>query len=63
MYEVKSDKVAMMEAKQDGLENMPAPKKELSVRAKKPKPGERVSKGDGSVVLVCPYPPRNHLCL
>jgi nuclear pore complex protein Nup133 len=52
MYEVKADKVAALEVKQDGIENPPAPKKELSVRAKKPKPGERHSKGDGSVVLV-----------
>ena len=56
MFEVKPDKVVMLEVKQDGLENMPAPKKDLSVRAKKPKPSERVSKGDGSIVLVRPYP-------
>ncbi len=55
MFEVKSDKVAMLSVKHDGIENARAPKKEpLAVRSKKPKPGERISKGDGSVVLVCP---------
>lgn len=56
MYEVKSDKVATLDTRQDGIENQPpitpTPRKELSVRAKKPKGGERPSKGDGSVVLV-----------
>ncbi|WYZ41863.1 hypothetical protein EsH8_V_000758 [Colletotrichum jinshuiense] len=55
MYEVKSDKVATLDTRQDGIENQPpitpTPRKELSVRAKKPKGGERPSKGDGSVVL------------
>jgi len=52
MYEVKSDKLDIMPIKRDGLDNRPAPRKELSVRSKKPKAGDRVSKGDGSVVLV-----------
>ena len=53
MYEVKSNRIPMLEVmRQDGIEVAPAPKKELSVRSKKPKPGERVSKGDGSVLLV-----------
>ncbi|KAF9882358.1 nuclear pore complex subunit nup133 [Colletotrichum karsti] len=56
MYEVKSDKVATLDVRQDGIENhhhpiTPTPRKELSVRAKKPKGGERPTKGDGSVVL------------
>ncbi|KAJ9142229.1 hypothetical protein NKR19_g7308 [Coniochaeta hoffmannii] len=51
MYEVKSDKLDIMPIKRDGLDNRPAPRKELSVRSKKPKAGDRVSKGDGSVVL------------
>ncbi|KAK1967545.1 hypothetical protein LY78DRAFT_490948 [Colletotrichum sublineola] len=55
MYEVKSDKVAMLDVRQDGIENQnpitPTPSKELSVRAKKPKGGDRPTKGDGSVVL------------
>lgn len=56
MFQVKSDKAAMLSAKRNGIENaaqisQPAPKKELSVRSKKPKAGERISKGDGSVVL------------
>ncbi|KAK2036862.1 hypothetical protein LZ31DRAFT_613835 [Colletotrichum somersetense] len=55
MYEVKSDKVATLDVRQDGIENQnpitPTPRKELSVRAKKPKGGDRPTKGDGSVVL------------
>ncbi|AEO64561.1 uncharacterized protein THITE_2110831 [Thermothielavioides terrestris NRRL 8126] len=51
MYEVKPDKIDVLAAKRDGIENMGAPRKELSVRSKKPKPGERSSKGDGSIVL------------
>lgn len=61
MYEVKSDKVNRSGMKRDGIENFTAaPRKELSVRSKKPKAGERVSKGDGSTVLVrcLPPPPR-----
>jgi len=54
MYEVKPDKIDIHAAKRDGIENAVAgaPRKELSVRSKKPKPGERTSKGDGSIVLV-----------
>lgn len=52
MYEVKSDSITKLPARHDGIENVPGPKKELSVRSKKPKAGERLSKGDGSVVLV-----------
>lgn len=56
MYEVKSDKVDLYAAKRDGYESPTihaAPRKELTVRSKKAKAGDRVSKGDGSVVLVC----------
>jgi nuclear pore complex protein Nup133 len=53
MYEVKPDKAAVHSTKRDGIENVGAPRKELSVRSKKPKPGERTTKGDGSIVLVC----------
>ncbi|KAL2016374.1 hypothetical protein VTK56DRAFT_3796 [Thermocarpiscus australiensis] len=54
MYEVKSDKVDLLGTKRDGVQNaqnISAPRKELSVRSKKPKPGERNSKGDGSILL------------
>ncbi|KAK3316710.1 Non-repetitive/WGA-negative nucleoporin C-terminal-domain-containing protein [Apodospora peruviana] len=52
MFEVKSDKLDMLSVKRDGIENVvPAPRKELSVRSKKPKAGERSSKGDGSIIL------------
>ncbi|KAK0733265.1 Non-repetitive/WGA-negative nucleoporin C-terminal-domain-containing protein [Lasiosphaeria miniovina] len=53
MFEVKSDKIDVLGIKRDGIENVAAivPRKELSVRSKKPKPSERTSKGDGSVVL------------
>ena len=55
MYEVKADKIAMLGPRLPAVEKAatPAPNKDLSVRFKKPKPGERISKGDGSVVLVC----------
>ncbi|KAL2128685.1 hypothetical protein VTI74DRAFT_8834 [Chaetomium olivicolor] len=50
-YEVKADKVDLLSTKRDGIESASAPRKELSVRSKKPKPGERTTKGDGSIVL------------
>jgi len=53
MYEVKSDKLDVVGVKRNGFDSFTPQRKELSVRAKKPKAGERVSKGDGSVVLVC----------
>lgn len=52
MYEVKSDKLDKLPTKFDGFDNRTPARRELSVRSKKPKTGERVSKGDGSVVLV-----------
>jgi nuclear pore complex protein Nup133 len=52
-YEVKPDKISAHATKRDGIENAGAQRKELSVRSKKPKPGERTAKGDGSIVLVC----------
>jgi nuclear pore complex protein Nup133 len=58
MYDVKPDKIDVHATKRDGIENAGAPRKELSVRSKKPKPGERVTKGDGSIVLVRPSVPR-----
>ena len=51
-YEVKAARPQIAELKQDGLENTPVMRKELSFRSKKAKTGERVSKGDGTVVLV-----------
>lgn len=51
-YEVKSAKPSIVELKQDGIEESPAPKQELSFRSKKVRPGERLSKGDGSTLLV-----------
>ncbi|KAM7198668.1 Non-repetitive/WGA-negative nucleoporin C-terminal domain containing protein [Rhypophila sp. PSN 637] len=51
MYEVKSDNVDLLSLKRDGIENVGAPRRELSVRSRKPKAGERASKGDGSVIL------------
>ncbi|PKS07530.1 hypothetical protein jhhlp_006134 [Lomentospora prolificans] len=49
--EVKPDRIPMMEIKADGIENMAVPKRDVGIRAKKPKASERVSKGDGSIVL------------
>ncbi|KAK3295030.1 Non-repetitive/WGA-negative nucleoporin C-terminal-domain-containing protein [Chaetomium fimeti] len=51
MYEVKPDKIGAHATKRDGIENVGAQRKELSVRSKKPKAGERTAKGDGSIVL------------
>lgn len=67
MFQVQNDKVARLSSssKRDNIENQtlatpntnlsvsitPAPRKELSVRSKKTKAGERISKGDGSVIL------------
>lgn len=56
MLEVKHDKIARLPSKPDGLENTdPTPRtfrREVTVRSKKPKQGERTSKSDGSVELV-----------
>ena len=49
---VQSDKV-LVDVNRDGNENLLGPRKELSVRSKKQKAGERTAKGDGSIVLVC----------
>ncbi|KAI2620292.1 Nup133 N terminal like-domain-containing protein [Hypomontagnella submonticulosa] len=50
-YEVKSARPSMVELKQDGIEESPASKQELSFRSKKARPSERFSKGDGSTLL------------
>ncbi|KAI8966666.1 Nup133 N terminal like-domain-containing protein [Daldinia sp. FL1419] len=50
-YEVKSTKSSIVDAKQDGIEESPTPKQELSLRSKKVRPGERLIKGDGSTLL------------
>ncbi len=43
----------------------PIPQREIAVRGKKSRSGDRGVKGDGSIVLVCPlsvlYPVRTHL--
>lgn len=58
MLEVKHDKVAKLPSVPDGIENAHTPptrplRKEVAVRSKKPKQGERTSKSDGSIELVC----------
>ncbi|KAI1207369.1 Non-repetitive/WGA-negative nucleoporin C-terminal-domain-containing protein [Annulohypoxylon truncatum] len=50
-YEVKSTRTSLVELKQDGIEESPASKQELSFRSKKARPSERFSKGDGSTLL------------
>ena len=53
MVETKPERpAAPVEVRHEGIENMPVPRRELGIRAKKPKASERVSKGDGSAVLV-----------
>lgn len=47
----------MVELKQDGIEESPASKQELSFRSKKARTGERLSKGDGSILLVSGHDP------
>lgn len=61
IIEVKPEKVVMLDPQHDGIENLNQPlRKDLNVRAKKPKHGDRaVNKGDGSLVLVFP-PHLNH---
>lgn len=59
MIEVKTDKVATVEPRNTPVVESPslAPRKELNVRAKKPKHGDRAAnKGDGSLVLVLRLP-------
>jgi nuclear pore complex protein Nup133 len=41
-----------LEIKRDTAETLFVPRKDQTIRTKKPKAGERASKGDGSVVLV-----------
>ncbi|KAK9421447.1 putative Nup133 N terminal like-domain-containing protein [Seiridium unicorne] len=54
-FEVKPARPSTASLKQDGIDgienNSPQAKKELSFRSKKAKTGERLNKGDGSVVL------------
>lgn len=54
MIEVKTDKVATVHVNNEAVENPPPTlRKELNVRAKKSKHGDRAAnKGDGSLVLV-----------
>ena len=59
MFEVKPDPVlAKRERDGIGIENIEnlGPRRELSLRSRKPKPGERTNKGDGSIVLVGALP-------
>lgn len=51
-YEVKSARPPIIEQKQDGIEESALSKQELSLRSKKGRTGERVGKGDGSILLV-----------
>lgn len=50
-YEVKPTRPSVVDLKQHGVENPTQIKKELSFRSKKAKPGDRLNKSDGSVVL------------
>lgn len=56
-YQVKAARPSIAARKQDGIEDVenssPQAKKELSFRSKKAKTADRLTKGDGSVVLVC----------
>ncbi|GAP83269.1 putative nuclear pore complex subunit nup133 protein [Rosellinia necatrix] len=51
-YEVKSTQPSAVEAKQDGVEQAAVvPRRDLSVRSKKGRPGDRLNKGDGTTLL------------
>lgn len=50
--DAKPERPAAKETRRESVESTPAPKRELGIRTKKPKASERVSKGDGSAVLV-----------
>ena len=52
MEEIKAIKVAMIARQESTKEVQHAPRQDIVVRGKKPKQGDRASKGDGSVVLV-----------
>lgn len=52
--DAKPERPAAKEARRESVETTPAPKRELGIRTKKSKASERVSKGDGSAVLVGP---------
>ena len=51
MDEIKSNKVATL-TRRESPKELPGPKREMAVRGKKSKGGDRAGKGDGSVVLV-----------
>lgn len=56
MTELKTDKVATLDSKPAAAidDAHHTPRRELTVRTKKPKHGDRAAnKGDGSLVLVC----------
>jgi nuclear pore complex protein Nup133 len=52
MQEAKSQKVASLAARRESPKPTPVFQKEIAVRGKKQRTGERSSKGDGSLVLV-----------
>jgi nuclear pore complex protein Nup133 len=63
-YEVKSAQLSAIEVKQDGVERpiaVAVPRRELSVRSKKTRTGDRLHKGDGTTLLVShPHYPIPH---
>lgn len=65
-YEVKAARPTTAGLKQDGIDGIenssPQAKKELSFRSKKAKTGDRLNKGDGSVILVRQYTTTERLC-
>lgn len=53
MEETKSHKIVTAAPKRELPKELPVPRREIAVRGKKSKSGDRSGKGDGSVVLVC----------
>lgn len=52
MQETKGSKLAVLPSKRESAKAVQTPARELTVRGKKPKSGERGNKGDGTVTLV-----------
>lgn len=52
MEEAKSQKIATVALKREPSRELAGSRREIAVRGKKPKSGDRGNKGDGSVILV-----------
>jgi nuclear pore complex protein Nup133 len=53
MHEVKSNKVSTVDTRQDSKKEAQGLRREIAVRGRKLKVGDKGNKGDGSIILVC----------